>query len=110
MPVPCGDREFFLDLLFYHCQLHRYVVFDLKLGRFEPEYVGKLNFYVQRRLPAKVRRALPTAEDLRPTVTRTRVAIVIDASVVIRLPGTQVRLGGFYGAGAAGSVRWRHDR
>src|SRR3984957_4265319 len=47
VPVPCGDREFFVDLLFYHCRLHRYVVFELKLGRFEPEYVGKLNFYVQ---------------------------------------------------------------
>jgi len=47
VPVPCGDRELFVDLLFYHCRLHRYVVFELKLGRFEPEYVGKLNFYVQ---------------------------------------------------------------
>lgn len=47
MPIQCGDREFRVDLLFYHCRLHRYVVFELKLGRFEPEYVGKLNFYVQ---------------------------------------------------------------
>jgi hypothetical protein len=92
------------------------VVFELKLGRFEPEYVGKLNFYVQlvddhlrdqvcddptlgmlllvgrddvtvdvalrgvttplavtewRRLPAKVRQALPSAEDLSATMTRT---------------------------------------
>ena len=47
VPIQCGEREFFLDLLFYHCKLHRYVVFELKLGRFEPEYVGKLNFYVQ---------------------------------------------------------------
>jgi predicted nuclease of restriction endonuclease-like (RecB) superfamily len=47
VPLRCGDREFFLDLLFYHCRLHRYVVFELKLGRFEPEYAGKLNFYVQ---------------------------------------------------------------
>ena len=115
VPVPCGDREFFVDLLFYHCRLHRHVVFELKLGRFEPEYAGKLNFYVQlvddhlrdqarddptlgmllvvgrddvtvevalrgvttplavtewRRLPAKVRQALPTAEDLTATVTR----------------------------------------
>jgi predicted nuclease of restriction endonuclease-like (RecB) superfamily len=46
-PLQCGDREFRLDLLFYHCRLHRYVVFELKLGRFEPEHVGKLNFYVQ---------------------------------------------------------------
>lgn len=36
-----------MDLLFYHRRLHRYVVFELKIGRFEPEYVGKLNFYVQ---------------------------------------------------------------
>lgn len=47
VPLQCGDREFFADLLFYHCRLHRYVVFELKLGRFEPEHVGKLNFYVQ---------------------------------------------------------------
>jgi predicted nuclease of restriction endonuclease-like (RecB) superfamily len=46
-PIQSGNREFFLDLLFYHCRLHRYVVIELKLGRFEPEYVGKLNFYVQ---------------------------------------------------------------
>jgi predicted nuclease of restriction endonuclease-like (RecB) superfamily len=116
VPIKSGEREFFIDLLFYHCKLHRYVVFELKLGRFEPEYVGKLNFYVQlvddhlrdqarddptlgmllvvgrddvtvevalrglstplavtewRRLPAKVRQALPTADDLSATVTRT---------------------------------------
>jgi predicted nuclease of restriction endonuclease-like (RecB) superfamily len=116
VPIKSGEREFFLDLLFYHCKLHRYVVFELKLGRFEPEYVGKLNFYVQlvddhlrdqtiddptlgmllvvgrddvtvevalrgfttplavtewRRLPAKVRQALPSAEDLSATMSRT---------------------------------------
>jgi hypothetical protein len=116
VPIQCGDREFFVDLLFYHYRLHRFVVFELKIGRFEPEYVGKLNFYVQlvddhlrdqalddptlgmllvvgrddvtvevalrgvktplavtewRRLPANVRRALPTAEALSATVTRT---------------------------------------
>jgi hypothetical protein len=92
------------------------VVIELKLGRFEPEHIGKLNFYVQgiddhmrdptrddptlgmllvvdrddvtvevalrgvttplavtewRRLPATLRRALPTAEDLTATMTRT---------------------------------------
>jgi hypothetical protein len=92
------------------------VVFELKIGRFEPEYIGKLNFYVQlvddhlrdqsrddatvgmllvvgrddvtveialrgistplavtewRRLPVKVRQALPSAEDLSATMTRT---------------------------------------
>ena len=39
-----GD-EFFLDLLFYHTRLHCYIVIDLKVGDFEPEFVGKMNFY-----------------------------------------------------------------
>jgi len=39
-----GD-EFFLDLLFYHTRLHCYVVIDLKVGDFQPEFVGKMNFY-----------------------------------------------------------------
>lgn len=40
-----GD-EYFLDLLFYNYHLHCFVVFELKLGEFKPEYAGKLNFYV----------------------------------------------------------------
>lgn len=39
-----GD-EFFLDLLFYHTRLHCYVVIDLKVVDFQPEFVGKMNFY-----------------------------------------------------------------
>lgn len=41
-----GEREFYIDLLFYHIKLHCYVVIELKTQRFEPEYIGKLNFYV----------------------------------------------------------------
>lgn len=41
-----GGDEFFLDLLFYHVRLHRYVVFELKLGRFLAEHAGKLNLYL----------------------------------------------------------------
>ncbi len=41
-----GEREFYIDLLFYHIKLHCYVVVELKTKRFEPEYIGKLNFYV----------------------------------------------------------------
>lgn len=47
VPIQCGDRVFRIDLLFYHCKLHRYVVIELKLGQFEPEHVGQVNFYVQ---------------------------------------------------------------
>ena len=40
-----SDREFYLDLLFYHLQLRCFVVVDLKKGDFKPEYAGKMNFY-----------------------------------------------------------------
>ncbi|MHB9028779.1 MAG: PDDEXK nuclease domain-containing protein [Candidatus Latescibacterota bacterium] len=40
-----SDREFFLDLLFYHLRLRCFVVVDLKKGEFKPEYAGKMNFY-----------------------------------------------------------------
>ena len=42
-----GERNFFLDLLFYHTQLHCYVVIELKTIDFEPEHAGKLNFYIK---------------------------------------------------------------
>lgn len=41
-----GGEEFFLDLLFYHVQLHCYVVVELKVTDFKPEYAGKLSFYL----------------------------------------------------------------
>lgn len=41
-----GNQSFFIDLLFYHIKLKRYVVIELKTGEFEPEHAGKLNFYV----------------------------------------------------------------
>lgn len=46
-PVQVGERDFFIDLLFYHTQLHCYVVIELKIGDFEPEHAGKLNFYIK---------------------------------------------------------------
>jgi predicted nuclease of restriction endonuclease-like (RecB) superfamily len=47
VPLQVGEREFFLDLLFYHTRLHCYVVIELKTGDFEPEFAGKLNFYLK---------------------------------------------------------------
>lgn len=41
-----GGEDFYLDLLFYHLKLRCYVVIDLKIGEFKPEYVGKMNFYL----------------------------------------------------------------
>jgi predicted nuclease of restriction endonuclease-like (RecB) superfamily len=45
-PIVVSRKEYRLDLLFYHTRLHCYVVIDLKMGEFEPEYSGKMNFYV----------------------------------------------------------------
>jgi predicted nuclease of restriction endonuclease-like (RecB) superfamily len=39
-------EEFFVDLLFYHLKLRCFVVIDLKMKDFKPEYSGKMNFYV----------------------------------------------------------------
>jgi hypothetical protein len=36
-----------LDLLFFHRGLNCLVAIELKVGRFEPEYLGKLGFYVE---------------------------------------------------------------
>lgn len=41
-----GGDEFFVDLLFYHLKLRCYVVIELKTGKFKPEHLGKLSFYL----------------------------------------------------------------
>lgn len=43
--IEVSDREFYLDLLFYHLHLRCFIVIDLKKGDFKPEYAGKMNFY-----------------------------------------------------------------
>ncbi|MDR1890455.1 MAG: PDDEXK nuclease domain-containing protein [Zoogloeaceae bacterium] len=46
-PLQVGGRDFALDLLFFHRGLNCLVAIELKVGRFEPEYLGKLNFYLE---------------------------------------------------------------
>jgi len=46
VPLSVGGEEFRLDLLFYHLKLRAYVVIELKMTPFEPEYAGKMNFYL----------------------------------------------------------------
>jgi predicted nuclease of restriction endonuclease-like (RecB) superfamily len=41
-----NGKEYFVDLLFFNRQLHSLVAIDLKIGSFEPEFVGKMNFYL----------------------------------------------------------------
>jgi predicted nuclease of restriction endonuclease-like (RecB) superfamily len=46
-PVQVGGRDFALDLLFFHRGLNCLVAVELKVDRFEPEQLGKLNFYLE---------------------------------------------------------------
>lgn len=47
VPLKVSSKDFFIDLLFYHTSLHCYVVIELKTTDFEPEFAGKLNFYIK---------------------------------------------------------------
>ncbi|WP_027358257.1 PDDEXK nuclease domain-containing protein [Desulforegula conservatrix] len=46
-PLQVGNRDFSIDLLFFHRGLNCLVAIELKVGRFEPEYLGKLDFYLE---------------------------------------------------------------
>ena len=46
-PVQVGNRDFALDLLFFHRGLNCLCAIELKVGRFEPEHLGKMNFYLE---------------------------------------------------------------
>lgn len=46
-PLQVGGRDFALDLLFFHRGLNCLVAIELKVERFEPEHLGKLNFYLE---------------------------------------------------------------
>ncbi len=45
-PIEVSNKEYRIDLLFYHIHLQCFIVIDLKMGEFIPEYSGKMNFYV----------------------------------------------------------------
>jgi hypothetical protein len=46
VPLEVGGEDFRIDLLFYHLKLRCFVVIDLKMTAFRPEYAGKMNFYL----------------------------------------------------------------
>ena len=45
--VQVANSDFYIDLLFYHRGLSCLVAFELKIDKFQPEYVGKMNFYLE---------------------------------------------------------------
>jgi hypothetical protein len=42
-----GMSDYYVDLVFYHRELQCLVAFDLKIDEFKPEYLGKMNFYLE---------------------------------------------------------------
>jgi predicted nuclease of restriction endonuclease-like (RecB) superfamily len=46
VPLGVDGEDFFVDLLFFHIPTNRYVVIDLKIGKFVPRDAGQINFYV----------------------------------------------------------------
>ncbi len=45
--VQIGNHDYYIDLLFYHRGLSCLVAFELKIGEFKPEYIGKMNLYLE---------------------------------------------------------------
>jgi predicted nuclease of restriction endonuclease-like (RecB) superfamily len=44
--IEIGEEEYFIDLLLYHRKLRSLVAIELKIGKFKPEYAGKMQFYL----------------------------------------------------------------
>ncbi|MCX6152725.1 MAG: PDDEXK nuclease domain-containing protein [Candidatus Kapabacteria bacterium] len=45
--ITLGEKEYFIDLLFYHRFLKSLIAIELKTGAFKPEYAGKMDFYLE---------------------------------------------------------------
>lgn len=45
--IQIGNKDYYLDLLFYHRKMRRLVLIELKLGEFEPQYKGQVEFYLK---------------------------------------------------------------
>jgi predicted nuclease of restriction endonuclease-like (RecB) superfamily len=54
--IQVGTKDFFIDLLFFHRELSCLVSFELKINDFKPEYLGKMDFYLEA-LDRDVRKA-----------------------------------------------------
>jgi predicted nuclease of restriction endonuclease-like (RecB) superfamily len=45
--IQVGNEDFYIDLVFFHRELSCLVVFELKIDKFKPEYIGKMDFYLE---------------------------------------------------------------
>ena len=71
-----GGDEFFIDLLFYHLKLRRYMVIELKATKFKPEHLGQLGFYCTA-IDAQVK-ALDDAPTIGLLLCRTKSELVAE--------------------------------
>jgi predicted nuclease of restriction endonuclease-like (RecB) superfamily len=55
-PIQVGNEDFYIDLLFFHRELQCLVAVELKIGAFKPEYLGKMEFYLEA-LDRKMRKS-----------------------------------------------------
>ncbi len=46
-PIQIGEEDYRIDLLFFHRSLQCLVAMELKTGKFKPEYVSKMDFYLE---------------------------------------------------------------
>ena len=44
--ISTNNTDYYIDMLFYHLELRSYIVVELKIDEFKPEYIGQLSFYV----------------------------------------------------------------
>jgi len=66
-----GDKDFYIDLLFYHLELRSFIVIELKTTEFKPEYAGKMAFYlaqIDRKLKKDIPKELEGIEELKDII------------------------------------------
>ena len=85
--VMIAGKDRFVDLLFYHIRLRRYVVVELKARPFQPEYASKLNFYVNA-----VNRYVKLPED-EPTIGLLICSDMNETEVELSFEGIQTPMG-----------------
>jgi predicted nuclease of restriction endonuclease-like (RecB) superfamily len=67
-----GGQDYYLDLLFYHLRLRCFVVVELKIEEFKPEFAGKMNFYLSAWTISSVMRAMRQASASSSAKAKTR--------------------------------------
>ena len=87
--VQVGGEDYKIDLLFFHRGLQCLVAFELKIGRFKPEYISKMDFYLE----ALDRQKKKKHEN--PSVGMILCVLMLSLAVMISLCHADMRLPGY---------------